>query len=110
MADKDVAGVVGALAASNALRDARIVATQLGTARALPATELARVWRTAGWDAGSGAGRSVTVVPDPLAALESALSGPPGPLIVAGSLYLVGAARARLVDDPLLRDPVDNRP
>jgi hypothetical protein len=26
---------------------------------------------------------------------------------VAGSLYLVGAVRARLVDDPLLRDPED---
>jgi hypothetical protein len=26
--------------------------------------------------------------------------------VVAGSLYLVGAVRARLVDDPLLRDPV----
>ncbi len=28
-----------------------------------------------------------------------------GPVVVAGSLYLVGAARARLVDDPALRDP-----
>jgi hypothetical protein len=26
--------------------------------------------------------------------------------VVAGSLYLVGAIRARLVDDPQLRDPV----
>ena len=32
-----------------------------------------------------------------------------GPVVVAGSLYLVGAVRARLVDDPLLRDPGDNR-
>ena len=30
----------------------------------------------------------------------------PGPVIVAGSLYLVGAARAILVDDPrLVPDP-----
>ena len=28
-----------------------------------------------------------------------------GPVVVAGSLYLVGAARAPLVDDPALRDP-----
>ena len=28
-----------------------------------------------------------------------------GPLVVAGSLYLVGAARGHLVDDPDLRDP-----
>ena len=28
-----------------------------------------------------------------------------GPVVVAGSLYLVGAVRARLVDDPALRDP-----
>jgi hypothetical protein len=35
------------------------------------------------------------------------LAGPRGPVVVAGSLYLVGAVRARLVDDPLLRDPID---
>ena len=29
-----------------------------------------------------------------------------GTVVIAGSLYLVGAARERLVDDPLLRDPV----
>jgi folylpolyglutamate synthase/dihydropteroate synthase len=28
----------------------------------------------------------------------------PGPIVVAGSLYLVGEVRARLVDDPALRD------
>jgi hypothetical protein len=43
---------------------------------------------------------------DLLAALDGILAGPAGPLVVAGSLYLVGAVRARLVDDPLLRDPV----
>ena len=29
----------------------------------------------------------------------------PGLIVVAGSLYLVGAVRAHLVDDPDLRDP-----
>ena len=38
------------------------------------------------------------------AALERALAEAPGPIVVAGSLYLVGAVRAILVDDPDLRD------
>jgi folylpolyglutamate synthase/dihydropteroate synthase len=43
---------------------------------------------------------------DPRAALEAALSSGSGPVFVAGSLYLVGAARAQLIDDPDLRpDP-----
>jgi dihydrofolate synthase / folylpolyglutamate synthase len=109
MADKDVAGVVAALATAASLRDARIVATQVDVPRALPAADLADAWRgvasgTAGKD------RTVTIEPDPGAALDRALAGAPGPIVVAGSLYLVGAIRARLVDDPLLRDPVDNRP
>ena len=36
----------------------------------------------------------------------SATAAADGPIVVAGSLYLVGAVRARLVDDPLLRDPI----
>jgi folylpolyglutamate synthase/dihydropteroate synthase len=48
------------------------------------------------------------VFADPRAALDAALGRGPsaGPVIVAGSLYLVGAARAILVDDPrLVPDP-----
>ena len=30
-----------------------------------------------------------------------------GPLIVAGSLYLVGHVRGKLLDDPELHDPQD---
>ena len=41
---------------------------------------------------------------DPFAALDGALAGR-GPVVVAGSLYLVGMARGQLVDDPDLRDP-----
>jgi dihydrofolate synthase/folylpolyglutamate synthase len=104
MADKDVAGVVRALAAASALTDARVIATQVDLARALPADDLAAVWRSLG-----GPDRTVIVEPEAAAALDRALDGPPGPIIVAGSLYLVGAIRARIVDDPLLRDPVDNR-
>jgi hypothetical protein len=52
---------------------------------------------------------TIIVEPDPPSALERALEGEGrwagGPVVVAGSLYLVGEVRARLVDDPLLRDP-----
>ena len=69
----------------------------------MPADELAARWR-AGLP-----GAQVSVEADPVAAFDRAAverpSGEPGPIVVAGSLYLVGAARARLVDDPDLRDP-----
>ncbi len=109
MADKDVAGVIAALARSSALADARIVATSVGGARALPADELAAAWSRSD-DRLAHARRPVAAEPDPAAALDGILAGPAGPVVVAGSLYLVGAIRARLVDDPLLRDPGDNRP
>ncbi len=104
MADKDVAGISSALTASPALAGARIIATAINTPRALPAGRLATVWLNR-----VGRSASVEAEPDLDAALDRALSGPPGPVIVAGSLYLVGAVRARLVDDPLTRDPGDNR-
>ncbi len=99
MADKDVDGVIAALARSEALAGASVVATQLDLARALPAEALAERWRAI------APGRTVTAIADPDAALDGALAGGDGPVIVAGSLYLVGMARARFVDDPLLRDP-----
>ena len=111
MADKDVAGVVAALSGSTALADARIVATSVEGARALPARDLAGAWSQAPRAPHPVPGappRTVSAEPDLAAALDRSLSGPPGPLIVAGSLYLVGAVRARLIDDPVLRDPGDN--
>ncbi len=107
MADKDVAGVVAALGRSSALADARIVATSVALPRALDAAALARLWATDG-DRTIRRARSVGAEPDVGAALDRILSGPSGPLVVAGSLYLVGAVRGRLLDDPLLRDPGDN--
>ena len=98
MADKDVEGVVAALGAAEALRGARVIATSVEAPRALPAADLAERWRRV-----SGLG-DVTALPDPLEALDAALARP-GTTVVAGSLYLVGAARAHLVDDPDLRDP-----
>jgi dihydrofolate synthase/folylpolyglutamate synthase len=100
MADKDVAGICDALAGSAALSGARIIATAVDSPRALPAGRLAAIWS-------NRLHRSATVETEPSLdrALDRALDGPAGPVVVAGSLYLVGAARARLVDDPLLRDP-----
>jgi dihydrofolate synthase/folylpolyglutamate synthase len=97
MADKDVDGVVLALAGSAALAEAMVICTSLDVPRALPAAELATRWRAL-------RPGPVLVEPDPIAALEAAL-GRSGPVLVAGSLYLVGAVRAHLVDDPTLRDP-----
>jgi dihydrofolate synthase / folylpolyglutamate synthase len=104
MADKDVAGICAAFAATDVLAGARLIATAIETPRALPAGRLATIWT-------NSLGRSATIEaePDLDGALRRAFDGPPGPIVVAGSLYLVGAVRARLVNDPLLRDPGDNR-
>lgn len=99
MADKDVDGVVRALATAAALRGARIVATSLDAPRALDAASIAAIWRRI------LPGSDPLVVPRPESALDAALAQGDGPVVVAGSLYLVGAARAHLVVDPLLRDP-----
>ncbi|HYN70275.1 MAG TPA: cyanophycin synthetase [Candidatus Eisenbacteria bacterium] len=99
MADKDVDGVVLALAASGSLQGAGIITTQVDLSRALPAEALAERWRSL------VPAVRVESIPGVEAALERALREAPGAVIVAGSLYLVGEARRRLVDDPLLRDP-----
>jgi dihydrofolate synthase / folylpolyglutamate synthase len=102
MADKDVAGVLAALAASTVARAARVICTQVDLPRALPAASLAKGW------AAVAPGSRPEVVRPVAAALERALAEAPGPVVVAGSLYLVGAVRAVLVDDPELRDePAD---
>ena len=98
MADKDVAGVAAALARSEALEGARIICCSLDVPRALPADRLAAIW------AAEDGSRTIDVEPDAGVALDRALADGSGPVVVAGSLYLVGAIRARLVDDPLLRD------
>jgi dihydrofolate synthase/folylpolyglutamate synthase len=95
MADKDVDGVIRALDGAAALKDARVICTAAAGGRALAAESLAEQWRAA-------TGRSAETVAEPRAALDAALSSGSGPVFVAGSLYLVGAARAQLVDDPSL--------
>ncbi len=99
MADKDAAGVLSALAASPVARAARVLCTEVVSPRALSATSLAR-----GWAAVAPGSRPEVATPLERA-LEQALRDAPGPIVVAGSLYLVGVVRALLVDDPLLRDP-----
>ena len=98
MADKDVDGLIAGLMRSPELARARVIATSLDAPRALPAEALSERWRVLAPAA------SVEALPDVRGALDQALDGPDGPLVVAGSLYLVGAVRGRLVDDPALRD------
>jgi dihydrofolate synthase/folylpolyglutamate synthase len=99
MADKNVDGIIGALGRSAALQGARIIATQVPGDRALPAADLARRWTAA------RRGGAVSAIPDIGAALDRAVRDAAGTIVVAGSLYLVGEARRRWLDDPRLRDP-----
>ncbi len=102
MADKDVPGIVSALGAAAALRGATVIATQVTGERAMGAAEVAATWRSDRPEA------DIEVVPDVDGALDLALEVAGrvgGPLVVAGSLYLVGEARRRWLDDPALRDP-----
>ncbi len=102
MGDKDVRGVVEPLAATRSLAGGRVVCTELPEPRALAAATLAAAWNAA------GAPVTVLVEPDWRTALDLALREAPGPVVVAGSLYLVGAVRSILVDDPQLLDPGDS--
>ncbi len=99
MADKDVDGLVAALGTSRSLAGARVIATAVPGGRAMSPEALAARWQAAFPAA------DVQTAADPAAALDRAVTTADGPVVVAGSLYLVGAARARLVDDPELRDP-----
>jgi len=99
MADKDVAGIAAALAPAAALRGARIIATRVDVPRAMPVADLAAIWRRAAPDS------TVEAIADVDRALESAVAGARVPVVVAGSLYLVGEARRRWVDDPRFADP-----
>jgi dihydrofolate synthase/folylpolyglutamate synthase len=101
MADKDVEGTIAAAARTPALTGATVVCTAPDLPRALAPEALAAAWTRVGVP-----GMSVRTAPSPEAALDAALELPGGPVVIAGSLYLVGAVRARLVDDPALRDPV----
>ncbi len=100
MVDKDVGGIIAALAGSSSLATARVICTAVPGERAMPPADLAAAWR-------AHAGGRPATAPDPAAALEAALGSGTGPVMVAGSLYLVGAVRALLVDEPELREPAE---
>ncbi|HET9084503.1 MAG TPA: Mur ligase family protein [Candidatus Limnocylindrales bacterium] len=99
MADKDVDGIIDALAGAGALLGARIIATTVDSARAMKPEDLAAHWRLRVPHVAE-----VDAVADPLEAVERATARG-GTVVVAGSLYLVGAVRGYLIDDPELRDP-----
>ena len=101
MADKDADGIIGALVAARAMEGATVICTSMDLPRALPAAELAARWRAIVPDL------TIVAIPDAGAALDRALLTAPGPVVVAGSLYLVGDVRSRLVDDPRSLDPED---
>ncbi len=96
--DKDVDGVLAALAPVAR----RLMATGNDSPRALPATALAQ----------KAAGRfaEVTAVDDPWEALTQARAAG-GPVLVCGSIFLVGPLRARLLGQPVdprrTSDPAD---
>jgi dihydrofolate synthase/folylpolyglutamate synthase len=109
MADKDVPAVLAQfalLAAAEGGGATRIITTRVDDSpRAMPAPRLAEQWRQAAMAAGASTPDPIPTS-DPQAALAEALAGGDGgPIVVAGSLYLVGAIRERLVDDPRLHDP-----
>lgn len=94
MQDKDVEGMlraIGPVAAS-------IVTTDAPSARALPADALAAIVTRLFPDLPVG------VEPNPDAAVQRALADCPS-AVVAGSIYLIGPLRARLIDRGALSDP-----
>ena len=100
-ADKDVAGIAAALAP--AVR--AVIATRYRQERALPSEALAARFREAAAAAGAGGagGLPVEEAPDLPAALAAARRFG-APILVAGSLFLVGEARALLLGAPA--DPI----
>ncbi len=92
--DKEVMPIIEALRSSAAMRHAAIIATDVpDSPRTLAAVELAAAW-----------GPRARAVPSVDAALETAIDAARsagGPLVVCGSLYLVGHVRGRLLG----RDP-----
>ena len=97
MADKSVAEVCGALATSPTLRTAHVICTSVGDVRSLAPEHLAAIVRNA------GLGAQVETAATSGEALISAAQRQ-GPIIVAGSLYLVGAVRAELMRRGVLPD------
>jgi len=84
MKDKAAADMLRALAPAAAA----IVCTTAPTPRALPAGDLLAIARSLGLAA--------TAAGDPMTAVDATVSGP-RPVVVAGSIFLVGAVRERVL-------------
>jgi len=99
MRDKDAGEMLDRLASSPALAGARIVTVRIG-ARGLDGGELAARVRNAWAARFDGRPAEVTAAESPEEALDLAVETAAragGPVVVAGSLYLVGAVRGLLV-------------
>jgi dihydrofolate synthase / folylpolyglutamate synthase len=92
MRDKDVYEILAPLLPLTS----RVIATSAPTPRALPADELAARVRTAAERLGLSASLSVEVDDDPLHAVDRALASA-RLACVAGSIFLVGPVRERLL-------------
>jgi dihydrofolate synthase/folylpolyglutamate synthase len=97
MADKSIAELSAAFATSPALREAQVICTSVGDPRSLTPEDLAVKVRAA------GLGSQVQIAANPNAALQAAAEHD-GPVIAAGSLYLVGAIRGELMRRGVLPD------
>jgi dihydrofolate synthase/folylpolyglutamate synthase len=97
MADKSAAKIFSELARSPLLQSARVICTSVGDDRSSSPEALTAMAR------GAGLGAKVETAADPRAALNAA-SRDRGAVIVAGSLYLVGAVRERLLREGKLPD------
>lgn len=103
--DKQLDRMIAALLASRLLGRARILATTVpDTTRAVPAADVALAWQE-GLGSTPPAEMQVEAHESVDRALAAALDEArraAGPLIVAGSLYLVGHVRGKLMPDPRL--------
>ena len=100
MRDKDTAAIIEPLLP----RVSTIVATEAPTPRALPAAELeARLW-TAVQRLPAGSRPEISREDDPLTAVNRALASNPV-VVVAGSIFLVGPVRERLMPRTIVATP-----
>jgi dihydrofolate synthase/folylpolyglutamate synthase len=97
MADKSAAKIFSELTRSRLLQSARVICTSVGDDRSSTPEALAAMAR------GAGLGANVETAADPHTALNAA-SRDRAAVIVAGSLYLVGAVRERLLREGKLPD------
>ncbi|CAN5851556.1 folylpolyglutamate synthase/dihydrofolate synthase family protein [soil metagenome] len=98
--DRDVPALLDPLLHLPFMAHAQLIATDVpGTPRALPAADLASSWRSGSLRAGRAhpATRTLANVDEALTEAVETCRREAGPLLVCGSLYLVGHVRGRLV-------------